>query len=425
MDLQSIKNRFGIIGNSPALNHALNTAVQVAATDLTVLIVGESGVGKEVFSQIIHALSSRKHNPFIAVNCGAIPEGTIDSELFGHEKGAFTGAVDSRKGYFETVSGGTIFMDEIGEMPLGTQARLLRVLETGEFIRVGSSKVQKTDVRVIAATNRELLEFTQKGRFREDLYYRLSTVPIRVPALRDRKEDIPLLFRKFVVDFSERYKTTPVQLDEEAKSLLINHGWQGNVRELKNIAEQISVLSTNQLVTGIEMRRFLPDNTPSRLPVLAGHAAATGEFANEREILYKLFFDMKKDVTELKKMFLEMLQNPSLAGAAASFTRDSLLNDFHANGDNQAPIMPAAAVAQTVNSQPTFLPANAQPVLLHENDIHHHEEVEESLNIMDKEKELIVKALKKHKGKRKDASLDLGISERTLYRKLKEYDIDE
>src|ERR1700754_191609 len=246
MDIQSIKNRFGIIGNSPALNYAIQVAMQVAATDLSVLIVGESGVGKESFSQIIHALSARKHNSFIAVNCGAIPEGTIDSELFGYEKGSFTGAVDSRKGYFETVSGGTIFMDEIGEMPLGTQARLLRVLETGEFIRVGSSKVQKTDVRVIAATNRELLEFTQKGRFREDLYYRLSTVPIRVPALRDRQEDILLLFRKFAVDFAERYKTTPVQMTEEAKNLLINHGWQGNVRELKNIAEQISALSGNQ-----------------------------------------------------------------------------------------------------------------------------------------------------------------------------------
>ncbi len=425
MDLQSIKNRFGIIGNSPALNYALNTAVQVAATDLTVLIVGESGVGKEVFSQIIHALSSRKHNPFIAVNCGAIPEGTIDSELFGHEKGAFTGAVDSRKGYFETVSGGTIFMDEIGEMPLGTQARLLRVLETGEFIRVGSSKVQKTDVRVIAATNRELLEFTQKGRFREDLYYRLSTVPIRVPSLRDRKEDILLLFRKFVVDFAERYKTSPVQLDEEAKSLLINHRWQGNVRELKNIAEQISVLSTSAQITGNEMRRFLPEAAGNRLPMLAGQPS--GEFANEREILYKLFFDMKKDVTELKKMFLEILQNPSLAGSAANFTRESLVNDFHNNGEGQ----PGIASANTVpagNMQPAYLSTgthSSQPVLLHEDDIQQHEEVEESLNIVDKEKELIIKALKKHKGKRKDASLDLGISERTLYRKLKEYDIDE
>src|ERR1043166_69039 len=246
MDIQSIKNRFGIIGNSPALNYALEVAVQVANTDLTVLIVGESGVGKEAFSQIIHALSARKHNAFIAVNCGAIPEGTIDSELFGHEKGSFTGAVDSRKGYFETVSGGTIFLDEIGEMPLGTQARLLRVLETGEFIRVGSSKVQKTDVRVIAATNRELLEFTQKGKFREDLYYRLSTVPIRVPSLRDRPEGMPPLFRKFATDFAERYKTQSVQLDTNAQQLLVSYPWQGNVRELKNIAEQISVLSTNK-----------------------------------------------------------------------------------------------------------------------------------------------------------------------------------
>lgn len=424
MDLQSIKNRFGIIGNANALNHALNTAVQVAATDLTVLIVGESGVGKEVFSQIIHSLSSRKHNPFIAVNCGAIPEGTIDSELFGHEKGAFTGAVDSRKGYFETVSGGTIFLDEIGEMPLGTQARLLRVLETGEFIRVGSSKVQKTDVRVIAATNRELLEFTQKGRFREDLYYRLSTVPIRVPSLRDRKEDVLLLFRKFVVDFSERYKTIPVQLDDEAKQQLINHGWQGNVRELKNIAEQISVLSTNLHINGTELRKFLPEKNGNRLPVLANQPSATAEFNNEREILYKLFFDMKKDVTELKKMFLEILQNPSLAGTAANFTRDSLLNDFHTSTE-----LPVASPNNLNNSVTNNLSANylgnQQPMILGEDNIHQHEEIEESLNIMDKEKELILKALKKHKGKRRDASLDLGISERTLYRKLKEYDIDD
>src|ERR1700748_57133 len=292
MDIQSIKNRFGIIGNSPALNHALNTAVQVANTDLTVLINGESGVGKEAFSMIIHALSGRKHNPFIAVNCGAIPEGTIDSELFGHEKGSFTGAVDSRKGYFETVSGGTIFLDEIGEMPLGTQARLLRVLETGEFIRVGSSKVQKTDVRVIAATNRDLYESTQNGKFRQDLYYRLSTVPIRVPALRDRKEDIHLLFRKFVIDFAERYKTTPVQLEDEAKNMLINYTWPGNVRELKNIAEQLSVLSTNQLITATDLQRFLPEKNMNRLPVLAHNQHPTAEFNNEREILYKLFFDM-------------------------------------------------------------------------------------------------------------------------------------
>lgn len=430
MELQSIKNRFGIIGNSPALNHALNTAVQVAATDLTVLIVGESGVGKEVFSQIIHALSSRKHNPFIAVNCGAIPEGTIDSELFGHEKGAFTGAVDSRKGYFETVNGGTLFMDEIGEMPLGTQARLLRVLETGEFIRVGSSKVQKTDVRVIAATNRELLEFTQKGKFREDLYYRLSTVPIRVSSLRDRKDDILLLFRKFVVDFAERYKTTPVQLDEEAKQLLIQYPWPGNIRELKNIAEQISVLSPSNQVSGKDMRIFLPEKKDNRMPMLASNTNNGGEFANEREILYKLFFDMKKDVTELKKMFVEILQNPSLAGAAANFTKESILNDFSGNM-NEVPIINNSVSSNNniPQNQGNLLPAQnshtAVPVLLNNEDIHIHEEVEESLNIMDKEKELIVKALKKHRGKRKDASLDLGISERTLYRKLKEYDIDE
>lgn len=434
MEIQSIKNRFGIIGNSPALNYALNVAVQVASTDLSVLIVGESGVGKEVFSQVIHALSSRKHNSFIAVNCGAIPEGTIDSELFGHEKGAFTGAVDSRKGYFETVNGGTIFLDEIGEMPLGTQARLLRVLETGEFIRVGSSKVQKTDVRVIAATNRELLEYTQNGKFREDLYYRLSTVPIRVPALRDRKEDIPLLFRKFVVDFAERYKTTPVQLDDEARQLLVNYPFQGNVRELKNIAEQISVLSAQPNIGVVELRRFLPEKTTgTRMPVLAATANTGGEFANEREILYKLFFDMKKDVTELKKMFLELLQNPSLAGTMASYTKESLLNEYsnnggynNGNGDYAPPVI-ATPVNQPM-AQQGMMNSISQPVLIqhdHDGEIHHHEEVEESLNIMDKEKELIIKALKKHKGKRKDAALDLGISERTLYRKLKEYDIND
>src|SRR5438309_3375155 len=294
MDLQSIKNRFGIIGNTAALNYALQVAVQVSNTDLTVLIAGESGVGKEAFSHIIHSLSARKHNPFIAVNCGAIPEGTIDSELFGHEKGSFTGAMDSRKGYFETVNGGTIFLDEIGELPLGTQARLLRVLEAGEFIRVGSSKVQKTDVRVIAATNKDLLILTDKGRFREDLYYRLSTVPIRVPSLRDRKEDIPLLFRKFAVDFAERYKTAPVQLDEEAKNLLINYSWPGNVRELKNIAEQISVLSEDKLISAQQLRRFIPENPVNRLPMVvpSPHAQAPHDFSNEREILYKLFFDM-------------------------------------------------------------------------------------------------------------------------------------
>ena len=418
MELQSLKNRFSIIGNTPSLNHALNTAEQVAATDLTVLIVGESGVGKEVFSQIIHSLSARKHNPFIAVNCGAIPEGTIDSALFGHEKGSFTGAVDSRKGYFETVSGGTIFLDEIGEMPLGTQARLLRVLETGEFIRVGSSKVQKTDVRVIAATNRELLEFTQKGKFREDLYYRLNTVPIRVPSLRDRKEDIPLLFRKFVVDFAEKYKTKPIYLEEAARDLLTQYSWPGNVRELKNIAEQISVLSKSDQISAVELAAFLPQQQPNKMPALTGNSPM-GEFANEREILYKLFFDMKKDVNELKKMFLEILQNPTLSGQAANFTRESLLNDLKED------ILPTTVSTLSGNPPSLHLPQPQNQPLILDNELQGHYEVEESLNIMDKEKELILKALKKHKGRRKDASTDLGISERTLYRKIKEYDIEE
>jgi DNA-binding NtrC family response regulator len=413
MDLQSIKNRFGIIGNSPALNYALQVASQVANTDLTVLINGESGVGKEAFSHIIHNLSARKHNSFIAVNCGAIPEGTIDSELFGHEKGSFTGAVDSRKGYFETVNGGTIFLDEIGEMPLGTQARLLRVLESGEFIRVGSSKVQKTDVRVIAATNRDLLQQVEAGKFREDLYYRLNTVPIRVPSLRDRKEDIPLLFRKFVIDFAERYKTTPVQLDDAARQKLVDYPWAGNVRELKNIAEQISVLASEKQVNATELSRFLPEPKTNRLPVLASNGTSgASEFSNEREILYKLFFDMKRDVTELKKLFFEVLQNPSVAVQNPSFIND--VKELHANETNNSFLVPHNAH----NMQPS------QPVIMHDS-IHDHVEVEESLNIMDKEKELIIKALKKHKGKRKDAAMDLGISERTLYRKLKEYDIDE
>jgi transcriptional regulator with PAS, ATPase and Fis domain len=415
MDLQALKNRFSIIGNTPALNHALNTAEQVAATDLTVLIVGESGVGKEVFSQIIHSLSARKHNPFIAVNCGAIPEGTIDSELFGHEKGSFTGAVDSRKGYFETVNGGTIFLDEIGEMPLGTQARLLRVLETGEFIRVGSSKVQKTDVRVIAATNRELLEFTQKGKFREDLYYRLNTVPIRVPSLRDRKEDIPLLFRKFVVDFAEKYKTKPIFLDEAARNLLTTYSWPGNVRELKNMAEQISVLSKSEHIDEDTLATFLPKSQDQNRSLITG-ATPVGEFANEREILYKLFFDMKKDVNELKKMFFEILQNPNIAQQGNHFSREAILNELKED------LIPATIQN---NNLPAPVPViQNQPVII-DNEIPSHYEIDESLNIMDKEKELILKALKKHKGRRKDASTDLGISERTLYRKIKEYDIEE
>ena len=411
MDIQSIKNRFGIIGNSPALNHALNTAVQVANTDLSVLIVGESGVGKEVFSMIIHALSPRKHNPFIAVNCGAIPEGTIDSELFGHEKGSFTGAVDSRKGYFETVNGGTIFLDEIGEMPLGTQARLLRVLETGEFIRVGSSKVQKTDVRVIAATNRDLLEYTQAGDFRQDLYYRLSTVPIRVPSVRDRKEDIPLLFRKFAADFAERYKTQSVQLDSTAQQMLVNYYWPGNVRELKNIAEQISVLSTDKAITAEVMQRFLPQRENSRsLAVIpsAGQSNSSGgsaDFNTERDILYKLFFDLKKDMNDLKQMIYDVAHHQGYTPVDPS--SNTALMPVYNETDH--------------NTQPSY--NGSTPILLEPND--HHEDVEETLLLADREKEFITKALKKHKSRRRDAAAELGISERTLYRKIKEYNIEE
>jgi len=415
MDIQSIKNRFGIIGNAPALNHALSTAVQVAGTDLTVLIVGESGVGKEVFSQIIHTLSARRHNPFIAVNCGAIPEGTIDSELFGHEKGAFTGAVDSRKGYFETVNGGTIFLDEIGEMPLGTQARLLRVLETGEFIRVGSSKVQKTDVRVIGATNRDLLDATHNGKFREDLYYRLSTVPIRVPALRDRKEDIPLLFRKFATDFAERYRTQSIQLDAGAQQLLVSYGWRGNVRELKNIAEQISVLAKDRIITAETLSSFLPQHDGGRSlalvpagssPAHTGGQAQDFTTATERDILYKLFFDLKKDMNELKQLLFEMTHGKGFVPASPG-------------GEALLPAYSAAAEGTSVYG------STAPFVIQHGDHVDHHEEVEETLMLADREKEFIAKALKKHKGRRRDAANELGISERTLYRKIKEYGIEE
>lgn len=423
MELQGIKNRFGIIGNSAGLNHAINVAEQVAATDLTVLIVGESGVGKEIFSQIIHSLSARKHNPFIAVNCGAIPEGTIDSELFGHEKGAFTGAVDSRKGYFETVNGGTIFLDEIGEMPLGTQARLLRMLETGEYIRVGSSKVQKANVRVVAATNKDLLELTYQGKFRQDLYYRLSTVPIRVPALRDRQEDIPILFRKFAIDFAERYRTKPIQLDQSANNLLLSYKWPGNIRELKNIAEQISVLANDSIVSAEVLQRFLPqanDRTASLalMPSSGAHGYQQHDTLTdtERDIFYKLFFDMKKDLNDLKQLVFDMAR-----GQAVNINPQSV-EHLVPNNNNYA--SPAETVTPTIVAT-NYLPGNPlyypQPDQL----VDHHEEVEETLALSDREKEFIIKALRKHKNRRKDAANELGISERTLYRKIKEYDIKD
>ncbi len=407
MDLQSLKNRFGIIGTSHALDYALNVAVRVAPTNLTVLITGESGVGKEIFSQVIHQLSPRKHNPFIAVNCGAIPEGTIDSELFGHEKGSFTGAHEARKGYFETVKDGTIFLDEIGEMPVSTQARLLRVLETGEFIRVGSSKVQKTDVRVVAATNIDLTEFVRKGKFREDLYYRLNTVPIKVPPLRERKDDIYVLFRKFAIDFAERYKTQPVSLDDEAKALLMHHSWPGNVRELKNIAEQLSVLSKERIVTAEELKRHFSEISHTALPAVMGNGRHDGEFS-ERDILYKLFFDLKKDLNDLKKFIFEMAsrQNVDVSKLGA----DNFSEEKH---------MPIGGEVKSIEHE--------RPVILDRPQAFHHHEVveEESLSLADKEKEMIEKALKKHKGKRRNAASDLGISERTLYRKIKEYNIPD
>jgi DNA-binding NtrC family response regulator len=407
MELQSLKQRFGIIGNSPALNYALSIAERVAPTNLTVLITGESGVGKEIFSQIIHALSPRKHNPFIAVNCGAIPEGTIDSELFGHEKGSFTGAHEARKGYFETVKDGTIFLDEIGELPIGTQARLLRVLETGEFIRVGSSKVQKTDVRVVAATNVDLHEMISSGKFREDLFYRLNTVPIKVPSLRERKEDIYTLFRKFTTDFAEKNKFTPVQLDEGAQRVLLNYTWPGNVRELKNIAEQISILAKERTVSSEDMLQFIPEQNISRLPVI-------GNFQNnneplsytERELLYKFVLELKKDVSDLKKFIFELAQGNNIQIPETYPEKSSSIHNF--------PTQPIVQSSDLGNSSVAFNKTEPETHF-----------VEEPKSLADMEKEMIIKALSKHKKKRKNVALELGISERTLYRKMKEYNIKD
>lgn len=412
MELQTIKNRFGIIGNAPGLNNAISIAERVAPTNLTVLITGESGVGKEVFSQIIHQLSNRKHNNFIAVNCGAIPEGTIDSELFGHEKGSFTGAHDARKGYFETVNGGTIFLDEVGELPHGTQARLLRVLETGEFIRVGSSKIQKTDVRVIAATNVNLQEAVRNGRFREDLYYRLSTVPIYIPPLRERGEDIYLLFRKFCIDFAERNKIQPVKLTDDARQLILKYTWPGNVRQLKNVAEQVSILAVEKDVTAAELAQIVPDITDNRLPALAEARYETGGSSfTEREILYKLIFDLKKDLNDLKQFVFDVTKQQMTGGAKF---------------EPVATEMPVYTPLNT-EQQPVIIstPGAQQPIVLHDKKAFaEHETVDETLNLIEKEKEFILKALKKNRNKRKEAAADLGISERTLYRKIKEYNLD-
>lgn len=406
-DLLAIKQRFEIIGNTPGLNRAIDIATQVAPTDLSVLITGESGVGKEIFPRIIHAYSARKHAQYIAVNCGAIPEGTIDSELFGHEKGAFTGAISDRKGYFEVTDGGTIFLDEVGELPLPTQARLLRVLESGEFIRVGSSKVQKTNVRVIAATNLDIPHAVKNGKFREDLYYRLNTIPINIPPLRERKEDIPLLFRKFASDFAEKYRMPAVRLTEDAVLLLQSFRWPGNIRQLKNVTEQVSIIERERSVNADTLRKYIPDNDPMLPTLVGGQDRGEASFASEREILYKILFDMKKDMNDLKRLVYNLMQKEPVQEAAQEPTTSLVLRNLYEN-------LPAE-----------IKPAHA-PVLTHpEEHIQESEAViEESFSIEEKEKELIVKALEKNHGKRKLAAQDLGISERTLYRKLKEYNLD-
>jgi len=412
MDVQSIKQRFGIIGNSTGLNRAIDIAVQVAPTDLSVLITGESGAGKEVFPQIIHNFSSRKHGTYIAVNCGAIPEGTIDSELFGHEKGSFTGAYDSRKGYFEVANGGTIFLDEVAELPLSTQVRLLRVLETGEFLRVGSSKIIKTNVRVIAATNVVIQKAIHHGKFREDLFYRLNTVPIDIPALRERQEDVYLLFRKFASDFAERNRMPTIMLTEDAVKILINYRWPGNIRQLKNITEQISVIETKREIDSSVLRSYLPDFYEEKLPALYDSPIDQKTFNTEREILYKILFDMKSDMNDLKKLVLEIMQ------------KGPIDTDLH---ENNANIIQKLYKEEALNAQAGDL---IKPTIEYshrnEDTIQDTEEIiEESLSLEEKEKELITKALNKHHGKRKYAAEELGISERTLYRKIKEYDLNE
>ena len=415
MDIQVIKQRFEIIGNSPALNRAIEVALRVAPTDLSVLISGESGVGKEVFPQIIHKFSARKHGPYIAVNCGAIPEGTIDSELFGHQKGSFTGAHESRSGYFEEANNGTIFLDEVAELPLLTQVRLLRVLESGEFIKVGSSKVLKTNVRVVAATNINLQEAISSGKFREDLYYRLNTVPIFVPPLRDRQGDIIMLFKKFSSDFAEKYRMPPLQLTPEAENILLNYRWPGNIRQLKNMAEQISVIESNRIITPEIIYKYLPSIKDSNLPVLVSDIKKNEPDISERDILYRLLFDMRKDITDLKKIVVELMQNGQVSGDFHDENPHLLKNLYEEMGQEK-------------------LVKSKREGTVSEPDDHHQiidsfEEdttdfIEESLSIQKKEKDLIIRALQKHNGRRKKAAEELGISERTLYRKIKEYDIN-
>jgi transcriptional regulator with PAS, ATPase and Fis domain len=423
MEIQSIKQRFGIIGHSSLLEHALKTAAQVAPTDLSVLITGESGVGKESFSKIIHSLSTRKHNNFIAINCGALPESTINSELFGHTKGAFTGAAGDRKGYFETVNNGTIFLDEIGEMPLDTQTFLLRVLEQGEFVKVGSSVVEKTDVRVIAATNVNLMERIKQGKFREDLFYRLSTVMINVPALRERGDDVQLLFRKFVTEFSEQYRTPVIRLDEKAQLLLQNYSWPGNIRELRNVAKRVALFSEDKFVSADELMRFLPDTRQtSSLPIPSNLYSSSGDNPHgqgfyEREILFKFLYDMKKDLNDLKALVAELARtnNLQMPGLQMSGTGSSTTTSY---------IPDVYETTNVTTQQPFIISKQSETNIQVNSDFGDVEEIEESLSMDHMEKELIERALKKHRGKRKEAAKELRISERTLYRKIKTYDIE-
>ncbi len=416
--IQAIKQRFGIIGNDAGLNRAIEKAIQVSPTDISVLVTGESGVGKESIPKIIHSLSHRKHGKYIAVNCGAIPEGTIDSELFGHEKGAFTGATQTRSGYFEVADNGTIFLDEVGELPLTTQVRLLRVLENGEFIKVGSSKVQKTDVRIVAATNVNMFDAIKKGKFREDLYYRLSTVDIALPPLRARREDIHLLFRKFASDFAMKYKMPSIRLDENATQLLIKYRWSGNIRQLRNVAEQISVLEENRSITAETLSRYLP-NTAGNLPAVIESSKSESDFSSEREILYKVLFDMKSDLNDLKKLTMKLMQHG--VSEKVKDENESLIQKIY--GDDNEDI----SHEEEVEDAPVkLLPASSDVTILSEADKYHFaEEIEEeeTLSLHDKELELIKKSLERNKGKRKAAARELGISERTLYRKIKQFDL--
>jgi len=420
--VQAIKQRFGIIGNDPKLNRAIEKAIQVAPTDISVLVTGESGVGKESIPKIIHQLSHRKHGKYIAVNCGAIPEGTIDSELFGHEKGAFTGATQTRSGYFEVADGGTIFLDEVGELPLTTQVRLLRVLENGEFLKVGSSKVQKTDVRIVAATNVNMFEAIKKERFREDLYYRLSTIEIHLPALRERKDDIHLLFRKFASDFASKYKMPTVRLTDDAVQLLLRYRWNGNIRQLRNVAEQVSVLEHNRTISGPTLQTYLPTGAGQNLPAVVKDTKSESDFSSEREILYKVLFDMKSDLNDLKKLTMELMKN----GSASEVQKDNehLIQKIY--GDDKAEDFDDTTIEDLeVLSIPEHAEANEATLTEVEDKYHFAEEIqeEETLSLQDKELELIKKSLERHSGKRKLAAAELGISERTLYRKIKQYDL--